>query len=519
MSVKYPELETVFIDGIPDLFRTVLSATADGVVITNKEGNIKWVNPAYEKLTGYSIGEVVNKNPKILKSGKQNPAFYAELWDTILAGNVWKGELWNKRKDGVIYLEEQSITPVTDDQGEVTHFIAIKRDVTKQHQLQEQLHQAKRIEAIGQLTAGVAHNFNNKLASILGFAELASEEAKLYSNEEIDDCLNEITIAGKSARDLVRQMMAFSLNELSELKPGNIDLIVRQAIKLISSTIPSSIKVMVDLKEVPQVMLDPVRLHQMLISLAMNATEAMSGHGELTISTDVIRVDNIECSSCHEIIKGDYVSISIKDTGKGILLGDQDKIFMPFFTTGQNEGRTGMGLSALHGMLHEMHGHVIVESVTEQFTAFTLLLPVNKVSNEAIVEDTGVDNSEVDAENKYKEKMHIMIVDDEESVANFLSEILELNGYQVSRETNSKEALKNISASSDKYDLLITDQSMPELSGAELAKLVNGIRADLPVILMTGYQIDKDSKEFEFINDVLIKPFETKELLHKIRHI
>lgn len=514
MSLKNNDSVHKYLEDIPDLFRIALSATADGVVITDNDGDIKWVNPAYEKLTGYSVSEVINRNPRILKSGKQNPAFYKELWDTILAGKVWNGELWNRRKDGVIYLEEQSITPVVDEQGAITHFIAIKRDVTQQQQLQEQLQQAKRIEAIGQLTAGVAHNFNNKLASILGFTELAAEEAKQYSNEEIDDCLNEIIIAGKSARDLVRQMMAFSLNELSELKPGNIDLIIRDAIKLISSTIPSSIKIMVDLNEVPQVMLDPVRLHQMLISLAMNAVEAMSEHGELTLSTDVTRINNIECSSCHEIINGDYVAISIKDTGKGIALDERDKIFMPFFTTHQKDGGTGMGLSALHGMLHEMHGHVIVESVVEQYTIFTLLLPVNKVDAEV-----NVDENEVDTENTYKEAMHIMIVDDEESVANFLSEILELNGYQVSIETNSKEALKNISEFPDKYDLLITDQSMPQLSGTELAKSVYDIRQDLPVILMTGYQVDKNNKEFEFVNEVLSKPFETKELLYKIRHL
>lgn len=497
-----------------DVFRSALSATADGVVITDNQGNIRWVNPAYEKLTGYSITEVKNNNPRILKSGKQNPAFYKELWDTILAGKVWSGELWNKRKDGVIYLEEQSITPVISGNGVITHFIAIKRDVTEQHQLREQLHLVKRIEAIGQLTAGVAHNFNNKLASILGFTELASEEAKQYLNEEVDDCLSEIMVAAKSSRDLVRQMMAFSLNEVSELKQGNVDLIVREAIKLISSTIPSTIKVKVDLKEVPQSMFDPVRLHQMLISLAMNATKAMPRHGELTLSTELIQIENIECSSCHENINGEFVSISIKDTGKGILPENMEEIFMPFFTTYQNEGGTGMGLSALHGMLHEMHGHVIVESEPNQYTTFTLLLPVDKYDNESIIS-----HRSEDAMRAYKDVKHIMIVDDEESFANFLSEILELNGYQVTKEINSKEALKNISKFPDKYDLLITDQGMPELSGVELAKMVNDIRQDLPIILITGYKVDKDNKEFKFVNEILNKPFETKELLSKIKNI
>lgn len=513
MSQKNKNAIDEYIKDFPDLFKTALSATADGVVITDTEGSIQWVNPAYETLTGYSIDEVINKNPKILKSGKQNPAYYKELWETILAGNVWKGELWNKRKDGALYLEEQSITPVKDEQSNITHFIAIKRDVTQQHQLQEQLHQAKRIEAIGQLTAGVAHNFNNKLASILGFTELAIEEAQQYSNEEMDDCLSEIIVAGKAARDLVRQMMAFSLNERSELKSGNIDLIVRQAIKLITSSIPSGIRILMDLKDVPPVMLDPVRLHQMLMSLAMNAVKAMSEPGDLLFSTDVIRIDNITCNSCHEIISGDYVSISVKDTGKGILLDDQGKIFMPFFTTHQQDGGTGMGLSALHGMLHDMNGHVIVESVSGQYTIFTLLLPINKASDKV-----KVDNNNVDFQDKSKEQKHILVVDDEESVADFLSEILGLNGYQVSRETDSKEAFRQLSKNPDKYDLVLTDQDMPQLNGIELAKLLYDIRPGLPVILMTGHQLDKDIGKSEFINATLIKPFETKELLHKIKN-
>lgn len=512
MLDKYPEFAAVFVEGIPDLFRDVLSATADGVVIANTDGSIIWVNPAFEKLTGYTISEVLNENPKILKSGKQAPAFYKELWDTISSGKVWHGELWNRKKDGTIYLEEQSITPVLDESGDIKYYIAIKRDVTQQNQLQEQLNQAKRIEAIGQLTAGVAHNFNNKLASILGFAELAVEEAKQYSNEEIDDCLNEILVASRSARDLVKQMMAFSLNEFSDLKLGSVDLIVKETIKLISSTAPASIKILLDLKEVPQSTFDPVRLHQILIGLSMNAVQAMSGHGELTLSTDVIRIDDIKCDSCHEIIEGDYISISLRDTGKGILPENLEKIFMPFFTTHQNEGGTGMGLSAIHGLLHEMNGHVIVESIIEQYTVFTLLLPLDNVNDETITGDSEIKNTDE------KEK-HIMVVDDEQAIADFLSEILELNGYQVSIETNSKEAFKIISRHPEKYDLLITDQSMPQLKGTELAELVYEVRQDLPVILMTGYKNDKETKGLDFISEVLNKPFETKDLLYKIKHL
>ncbi len=499
---------------LPDLFKAALSAIADGIVITDNRGDIKWVNAAFETLTGYSFDQAFNKNLNILKSGKQNPEFYKELWQTILADDVWAGELWNKRKDGSIYLEEQSITPVKDKNENITHYIAIKRDVTTQHQLHDQLHQAKRIEAISQLTAGVAHNFNNKLASILGFTELAIEEAQQYSNEEIDDCLNEIVVAGKAARDLVRQMMAFSLNEHSELKTGDVDLIVRQTIKLITSTIPSSIRILTDLKEMPSVMLDPVRIHQMLMSLSINSVEAMSDHGDLLFSTDIVHIDNISCNSCHELVSGDYVSISVRDTGKGILLDDQGKIFMPFFTTHQQDGGTGMGLSALHGMLHDMNGHVIVDSVFEDHTTVSLLLPVQKETKEVVVEYKAHET-----ENNYKPDMHIMLVDDDVSVVILLKEILQINGYKVTSETDSKKAFKKLSENPDKYDLVLTDQDMPQLHGTELAKLLHQIRSDLPVILMSGHQLDKKNTGSDFIKSILIKPFDTKELISTIKNI
>lgn len=514
---KNPRIESddQYVDDVPNLFKAALSATADGVIITDKNGVIKWANPAYEKLTGYSVGEVINKNPKILKSGKQDPAFYKELWGTITAGKVWKGELWNKRKDGVIYLEEQSITPVKDEQGNVTHFISIKRDITQQHELYNQLHMARRIEAIDQLTAGIAHNFNNKLASILGFADLAAEELKEHANEELSDCINEIIIAGKVARDLVRQMMAFSQNELSKPKPVNIELVVRQAFKMISSTVPKEVKVLMNLEELSLVTLDPIRLHQMLMSLAVNASEAMDGHGELTISTKAIKIDHKSCSSCHKNFNGDYISVSVRDTGKGITTDNLDNIFMPFFTTRQHKGGTGMGLSALQGMLHDMHGHVLVDSVPGRYTEFNLLFPEREKTLKYVVDGSEA-KSQIDSNN---ENLHILVVDDEVSVANFLSQYLRLHGYHVTCETNSKEALKNISEDPKKYDLLITDQNMPQLSGTELVKLIYNIRPDLPMMLMTAFTSDEFCYDVEHVKAVLTKPLDTQELMHKIKQL
>jgi len=515
MTISESGPSQLYLGDIPNLCKATLSAIADGVVITDVNGIIIWANYAYEQSTGYSLDELMNKSTSILRANKQSAEFYDKLWSTILAGDIWIGEIWNKRKDGILYLEEQSITLVKDETSCISHFVAINRDITLKKKINEQLYNAKRIEAIGQLTAGVAHNFNNKLASILGFADLVLDEIQQYKNNELEESITEIITAGKFARDLVKQMMAFSVTTFSEPKPVDLHLAINQAVKIISSTFPAEVRIVTKLDEVPLVLLDPVRLHQMLISLAVNANEAMQKHGELTFSVAMNSFEKMNCNSCHDVISGKYIYISVRDSGKGISLNNIDNIFMPFFTTRQHEGGTGMGLSALHGMLHDMEGHVIVDTTVGEFTEFKLLFPVSVVA-EKVLPEAKTSNIKY---SKALKDFHILIVDDDVSVANFMSEILSVKGYQVTKETNSTEAFKTFSDNPDKYDLLITDQSMPELSGTELVKRIYAIRQDLPIFLMTGYGETELSSASEHIHTILTKPFDTSILLEKISQL
>lgn len=508
-----PEKEiNIVSEDIPNsLFKRALDAAADGVVITDVYGNIIWVNPAYEILTGYMLQDVKGNNPRLLKSGRQDPAFYEDLWSTIKSGNVWKGELWNRRKDGTLYLEEQSITPV-DENGVITHFIAIKRDISKQHKLQNQLNMTQRIEAIGSLTAGVAHNFNNKLASILGYAELSIEEAEKYSNDDLSDYLNEISIAGKLARDLVRQMMSFSRNEVHKSESVDVSELAKESIKILSSSLPSAIQLHSRFEDVPNISVDTVMFHQIMLTLVANSSDAMNGKGVITIGLNKQNFSDVECGSCHETINGDYVVLSVQDTGHGINNKDINNIFLPFFTTREMSGGIGMGLSALHGMLHEQQGHVLVESEINQGTEFRLLFPV--------IEDETVDK--VDADSNLisnVSNISIMLVDDEVSVANVLAEILRHYDYKVTVETDSKSALVNLSEKPDAYDLVITDKDMPNLSGIELAEQISEINQEIPVILITGYDANSVGNNNQYIKSVLSKPFETTDLINSIKNL
>jgi len=497
------------------LFKLALEAAADAVVITDTKGSVVWVNPAFEVLTGYLMQDVKGQNPRLLKSGKQNSSYYKNLWETISVGQVWSGELWNKRKDGSVYLEEQSITPVKNDAGKITHFIGIKRDISKQYKLQNQLNMAQRIEAIANLTAGVAHNFNNKLASILGYAELAVEEAEQYSNEDLIDYLQEISVAGKLARDLVRQMMAFSQNDINEIQSIDLVDVIKESIKVLSSTLPSAVKIFTKLDNVPKVNVDPVRLHQMILSLVVNSSEAMDGKGVVTIGVNKQSIKDTICNSCHENIKGSFIVLYIHDTGKGIQEKDMEKLFLPFFTTRESEGGTGMGLSALHGMLHDQQGHVLVDSVAGQYTEFKLLFP----EKEQVINDAQINVSDQKIKQTADREKHIMIVDDEEPVANVLSEIIRHYDYKVTVETNSKKALIKFSNNPDIYDLIITDKDMPHLTGVELASSINSINKNVPVILITGYNKDSISENADGIKMILSKPFETTELIESIRKL
>jgi len=512
------ENKSIYLDNIPNLSKAILYGLAEGVAVADDAGLIKWVNPAYENLTGYSLTELLDNKTNIIHSENSTSGDLSHLRDSISKRNLWKSENWNKRKNGTDYFEEKSITPVKDENGVIKHYIATIRDITNQKKTTEQIDNAKRIEAIGQLTAGVAHNFNNKLASILGFSDLLLDEIQQYKNADIEDSINEIIIAGKSARDLVKQMMAFSVTTYSEAKPVDLNLSISQAVKIITSTLPAEINVLMELNEVPQVVIDPVRFHQMLVSLAVNASDAMHQQGQLTFSLSQVHLDAVNCNSCHDVISGNYVSVSVKDTGKGISAQNIENIFLPFFTTRQDVAGTGMGLSALHGLLHDMQGHVLVESVLGKYTEFKLLLPI-PISIQAQTEVNDEVIEQIGSSVIKRNIQHILLIDDDASVANFMYELLSLHGYLVTKETDSNAAYTLFLNDPNKYDLVITDQSMPNLSGTELIKIIQENRKDLPIILMTGYGEDNFNSEFVKIHSILTKPFDSKSLLAIIEEI
>jgi PAS domain S-box-containing protein len=258
---------------------TAIEQAAETVVITDTEGNIVYVNPAFERITGYSRAEAMGQNPRILKSDRHDLAFYQRLWSTICAGQVWSGYFTNKKKDGALYTEEATISPVKDEDGTITHYVAVKRDVTRERELEEQYYQAQKMQAIGQLTAGIAHDFNNLLTAINGFAELAQDE--LAADHPLQDSLGRILDAGQRAARLISQLMAFSRKQVLEPRELDLNIVVAEMSKILQRIIGEHIILKTTLtSDLRLVKVDPVQFEQVIVNLAVNARDAMphSGH-------------------------------------------------------------------------------------------------------------------------------------------------------------------------------------------------------------------------------------------------
>jgi CheY-like chemotaxis protein len=383
--------------------------------------------------------------------------------------------------------------------------------------------QAQKMESIGQLTGGIAHDFNNMLSSILGFTQLSQkllQKNTSLQDDKLKSYLDQILLASGRARDLVKQMLAFSRTDIGEVTTIDLDLIVEEVANMLRPILPSSIDFTIDTDtQDKKIDCDAVQLHQVLTNLCINARDAMSGAGTITLSTRILHPRNENCTSCHHPITGDYISLIVSDTGSGIPDEFLSRIFEPFVTTKEVGKGTGMGLSMVHGIIHQHHGHIIVDSTPGEGTSFTLLLPIATTTNnrenrhlEPVLQDTPSINPH---------PKHIMIVDDEVSLTRLFADILNDYNYRVTTFNDSLEALNEFQANPQKYDCIITDQTMPKLTGIELVKEITRLRKDLPIIMQTGYSehITDETINNTGIIKLLKKPVNIDEIIITINQL
>lgn len=473
-----------------------LDSAANGILITDRDGLIEWVNQAFTELTGYSRQEVEGQHISILESGKHGEHFYEGLWHTILDCRNWRGELVNRRRDGSEYIEEQSITSVRRADGEISHFIVIQQDVTERvhaarerEDLQRQLQQAHKMEALGQLTGGIAHDFNNILGAIIGYTDLALERFAPGGEGKLGEYLNQVYRAALRARDLIAQMLAYSRGGGSSTQVLPMEPVVREVIKMLRSAMPATMEFHTEFtSDTSMVSIDPVQLHQVIMNLCINARDAMEGHGRMDVCIAPVRDLRAICASCHHPVEGDFVQLEIRDTGTGIAADVLPRLFEPYFTTKPVGSGTGMGLPVVHGILHEHGGHLLVDTAIGEGSCFRLLLPalaameVREESRESV------------ATTQVQGNGHVLVVDDEPRLVAYYAELLEAQGYRVTGVTDGREALRYFQASPGDIDLVITDQTMPEITGASLVRQLLELRPDLPVILCSGYSDEIDAR-------------------------
>lgn len=496
----------------------------DAIIITDPGGAISYVNPAFCTVTGYARQEALGQNPRILQSGAQDHAFYNAMWQTLTAGRTWRGQLINKRKDGTLFTEVASISPVRDSDGCIVQYVAVKRDITQQlldqqerETLQAQLLQAQKMESIGRLAGGIAHDFNNMLQAILGYTELSLEQATpdqpLYAD------LMEIQKAAQRSKALTHQLQAFARKQpvRSETLDLNaaIDSMIGMFHPLLGKNIHLDWKPATDLG---WVQVDPSHLDQLLTNLCLNARDAISDHGRITIETCNVHIARPIRNLYGKIPAGDYVRLSVTDTGSGMTPETLEHIFEPFYTTKKEGMGTGLGLATIYGIIRQNSAIPRILSQPGKGTVFQVFFP--RQPQQAPVADAPARDGAASPVVPQGTET-ILIAEDEAALLQTTGRMLTSLGYTVQAYPSATQALEFAKAHPDAFDLLLTDVMMPDLAGPKLVQRLQAVRPNLRYLYMSGYTANLFGEKSGTDTHVqfIRKPFSRAQLARKIRDV
>ena len=479
-------------------FSHVVAQSPVSIVVTDISGKIEFVNPKFTQMTGYTPAEAYGQNPRILKSGLTPRATYQRLWEALTRGQVWEGEFLNKTKDGNLFWEHATISPLRNEAGTTTRYLAIKEDISEKKRLLERLHHSEKIDSIGRLASGVSHDFNNMLAVISGNVELAMQREA--SGRSAEKYLRQIKEATERSADLTRQLLAFARKQ--EIKPVAVELNskITQTLKLLKRLIGEDIELV--WQPAPSelhIFIDPSQLDQILTNLVVNARDAIATTGTLRLSTQ--RLDD----------EGNFARLTVADTGCGMSGEVQQQIFEPFFTT-KSEGKgTGIGLSTVYGIVKQNDGEIHIQSQPNQGTVIQVDLPL---TTPALAPPQTSENAQ-----QIKGHEKVLLVEDEPSFLQTCQSMLEILGYQVIATADPIAAMKLAAEHKDSLQLLLTDVIMPKINGQELANALKIAQPELKVLFMSGYTRDVVLNRGLLDQEVphLQKPFTSATLAEKIR--
>ena len=495
-----------------------LVQNANSIILrVDTKGNITFFNEYAEKFFGYKAEEVIGKNvlntilPETDSSGRN----LADLFYNVkehperYASNENENRLRNGKRVWVAWANKA----VYDLKGDIKEFLCIGNDITERKSLEKQLKQSQKMEALGTLSGGIAHEFNNLLGIIIGNTELALDDVPEWNPAK--DCLEEIRTASLRAKDVVRQIMSFARQTSAQRKPIQISTIIQESLKLIGTTIPTTIEINRQIRcESELILANPIEINQILMNLCTNSVHAMSDQtGILEVGLEAIALDSNSARQYEDLKPGEFVKLTVKDTGHGIRTNIIDKIFDPYFTTKDVDVGLGMGMAIVYGIVKKHDGAIKINSAVNKGTIVECLFPIIKDAGELQVVEipeelpTGTET--------------ILFVDDEASLVKMVKQMLGRLGYLVTGKVSSIEALKAFQADPAQFDLIITDMAMPRMAGDQLVQKLFKIRSDVPVIICTGHsdRIDKEKAVALGVAAYQMKPYDKKVLANTVRRV
>lgn len=496
------------------LLERTLNSLKDAVFVIDAQSvRILECNHAATAIFGYDRAEMIGKATRFLYVDEQSlKKFRKQLYPTVeQKGFLEIQGFVMQRKDGSRFPADIITSPLEDDAGSLIGWVSVIQDSSQRRQLEEQLRQSQKMEAMGTLAGGIAHDFNNLLFPIIGYAELLGEEFEEETpNHEF---VSEILRATERARELVAQILTFGRRTPKSLKPLTLHSIVKEALKLLRASLPAFIEIRQEVRECGPVMADPTQIHQVMMNLCTNAYHAMRDGGVLTVELGEVDLAAGDIALISGFPPGPYLRLSVADTGKGMDEAIVQRVFEPYFTTKKKGEGTGLGLAVVDGIVKEHHGFIRVESQPGKGSRFTVFFP--RIAEEAS------ESPSAESDAVPQGQGHLLLVDDEAPNTRMLAMLLKRLGYAVTPETDSIEALKRFQANPGDFDLMITDMTMPRMTGADLAQKVLALRPDLPIILITGFSelIDAEEAARIGIRKYLSKPLSISTLARAIERL
>ncbi len=488
-----------------------------GVVITDPAGRIVFANPRICRLSGYTLPELIGEPVRLLRDSATTKEAVAALDAALQRGESWDGQLVNRAKDGRVIQMHVTATPLRSTTGRIQHHLYLEEDITewlagqeRRRRLEAQLFQAQKRESLGTLAGGIAHDFNNILTGILGYCELA--RLTLGPDSAVEQELTAITAAGRRAKDLVSQILSFTRPGNAQLTPLDLSRPVAEALKLFRASTPANIELVQELQS-GTVQADASQIHQVVLNLCTNAAHALrQGPGRIEVRLRPVTLDAALAVEFGNVPPGDYLLLQVADNGAGMEPAVLDRIFDPFFTTKEPGEGTGLGLAIVHGIVGAHKGGLHVRSAPGKGTSFDIVFPVStepkRASNPPLPTPTG-------------DQQEILVVDDEAMVTDFVAMRLRKLGYRAQVFHDPRAALNALLLAPGRFAALITDLTMPHLSGVELIHRLQQQGVSLPTLIITGYNRNSGRADLASVPDIPIlqKPFTGEELALAVHRV